>query len=53
MAVEANDAYAAAPSTDVDTPINGFNFTKEADSFPPHVLLSGGDDCWLDVVVKD
>jgi hypothetical protein len=33
MAVEANDAHAAAPSTAVDTPINGFNFTKEADSF--------------------
>ena len=52
MTVEANAAYAAAPSTAMNTLINGFNFIKEADSFP-HGWMSGGDDCWLDVVVKD
>jgi hypothetical protein len=52
MTVEANDAYAAAPSIAMNTLINGFNFIKEADSFP-HGWMSGGDDCWLDVVVKD
>ena len=52
MTVEANAAYAAAPTTAMNTLINGFNFIKEADSFP-NGWMSGGDDCWLDVVVKD